>query len=165
MIVFWIVAAAMMAVAVAMILPPLLGYKRHASVSREAVNVAIYKERLAQLEKDETNAAQREQVRHEIERELIHDLAGEQPDGQAKGPANRGPAIALAVAVPIISAVLYVQLGSRQALTVGATQQTVAAQGPLPADHPEVGEQGPMPSLPEMVEKLARRQNERGKPF
>ena len=95
MIIFWILAATMMAVAVALILPPLLGHGRHATVSREAVNLAIFNERLADLEQDEGDAAQRDQVRREMERELIQDVSVEHADMQT---GRRGsPLAAIAV--------------------------------------------------------------------
>ena len=62
MITFWILAATMMGMAVALILPPLLGQGRRGSVSREAVNLAIFEERLAALEQEESDAAQRERL-------------------------------------------------------------------------------------------------------
>lgn len=157
MIIFWILAVAMMAVAVALILPPLLGHAHHGTVSREAVNLAIFNERLADLEQDEGDAAQRDQVRHEMERELIQDLPEENTSGQPHRRGSRIAAVAVVVAVPMLSTLIYTQLGSSQALHGAAPSRASAANQPLPPDHPTVGEQQATPSMDQMAEKLAAR--------
>jgi len=120
-------------------------------VNREALNVAIYKERLAELDNDQADAAQREQVRHEIERELIEDVhdAGEQE--QPRHKAGRSVAVIVALAIPLVSVALYYHLGSRAALEGGPQPQA------MPSDHPQVAGQQATPSLEEMVAVLAAR--------
>ncbi len=157
MIIFWILAVTMMAMAVALILPPLLGHGRHGTVSREAVNLAIFEERVAALEQDEGDAAQREQIRHEMERELIQDLPEETAGGQPRRRGNRITAVAVVMAVPMLSTLVYTQLGSSQALHGVAPLRATATNQTLPADHPAVGDQKTVPSLDKMVEDLAAR--------
>ncbi len=157
MIIFWILAVTMMAVAVALLLPPLLGHGHHATVSREAVNLAIFNERLADLELDETDASQREQVRHEMERELLEDVSQEHADSRPRRRGSRIAAIAVVAGVPILSTLVYAQLGSRQALQDGPQPQATAGTQGMPADHPAVGQEQAVASLDQMVENLAAR--------
>jgi len=151
MIMFWIIAVAMMLLAVAVLLPPLLGGSHYQGVNREALNVAIYKERLAELDNDQADAAQREQVRHEIERELIEDTRDAGEKGQPRHKAGRSVAVIVALAIPLVSVVLYSQLGSRAALVGGPQPQA------MPSDHPQVAGQQATPSLEEMTANLAAR--------
>ncbi len=148
---FWIIALAMLAIAVLALMPALLGYTRHKSVSREALNLAIYKERLAELDLDQTDEAQREQTRHEIERELLEDL-GDDDEGQPRPvvQGSRPVAVLVALSIPALSIALYFTLGSHAALEPSPSRN-------LPSDHPPVASQQSMPSLQEMVAALAAR--------
>jgi len=157
MLTFWIIAVAMMAVAVVALMPSLLGRSKHNTVSREALNLAIYKERLAELELDPTDNTQREQIRVEIERELLEDLRDE---GEAPGRPLRGSyamAAVVALLIPVLSVAVYSQLGSRTALEGTVAPPAMASTGDLPPDHPRVAGQQAMPSLDEMVARLAER--------
>ncbi len=160
MIIFWILAATMMAVAVALILPPLLGHSRHATVSREAVNLAIFNERLAALEQEEADPSQRDRIRHEMERELIQDVAEDETAFRSGHRGSRMAAIAIVVSIPALSALVYAKLGSQDALQASPPSPAVAGNQSLPADHPAVGAQPGTPSLAQMVEKLAARLNQ-----
>ena len=155
MILFWILAAAMMVAAVALLLPPLLGHSRNPSVSRDAVNLAIFKERVADLEQDLGDANQRQQVRQEMERELLQDVGETEDTVPPARAANRIAAVAVVLIVPLVSVFAYTQLGSRQALQ--GTAPALAADQTLPADHPAIGGEQGSPSLEQMVTNLAER--------
>ncbi|MDJ0889897.1 MAG: c-type cytochrome biogenesis protein CcmI [Gammaproteobacteria bacterium] len=155
MILFWILAAAMMVAAVLLLLPPLLGHSRDSSVSRDAVNLAIFNERVADLEQDLGDSNQRRQVRQELERELLQDVAEAGDTVRPARAVNRIAAVAVVLVVPLVSVLAYTQLGSRQALQ--GTTPAVAADQTLPADHPAVGGEQGTPSLERMVENLAER--------
>jgi cytochrome c-type biogenesis protein CcmH len=157
MLTFWIIAVAMMALAVAALMPSLLGRARHNTVSRKALNLAIYKERLAELQLDRIDSAQRDQTRAEIERELLEDLRN---DGELPGRPLRGShamAAVVALLIPVLSVTVYSQLGSRTALERTAALPAMASAGGLPPDHPPMSGQQAMPSLEEMVARLAER--------
>jgi cytochrome c-type biogenesis protein CcmH len=157
MLAFWIIAVAMMAVAVVALMPPLLGRSKHKTVSREALNLAIYKERLAELELDASDNAQREQSRTEIERELLGDLRDE---GEAPGRPLLGShamAAVVALLIPVLSVAIYSRLGSQAALEGTVAPPAMASTGDLPPDHPRVAGQQAMPPLDEMVARLAER--------
>ena len=157
MIVFWILAVTMIAVAVALILPPLVGRGHHATVSREAVNLAIFNERLAELEQEEADASERNQVRQELERELVLDASKETSGDRPRHRGSRLVAIAVVVSIPLLSILVYNQLGSHQALLGDPGSLQAATNQALPPDHPTVGGQAGTPSLEQMVVKLAAR--------
>ena len=114
---------------------PLL--RRHGSTgaSRKAINTAIYRDQLAELERDLASGvlsqADYGSARDELERRVLEDVAA---DATTAAPASprRLPrtALALAVTLPLAAAVLYVVLGTPAALDPAARegQQASAAE-------------------------------------
>ena len=85
MIIFWLVCAVFVAIALAFVLPPLLqgpGTKSDASGQKEA-NIAVYRDQISELEADlATGIVGREQFdqdRDEIERRLLEDVTSSGP--------------------------------------------------------------------------------------
>jgi cytochrome c-type biogenesis protein CcmH len=109
---FWAMAAAMVALALVFVLPPLLRGKPAAG-DQNAANVAIFKQRLAELEREAAGGGLTEQglaeARAELERQLLGDLRPQSATAKTK-PA-RGVAAAVALLVPALAAGLYFQLG------------------------------------------------------
>ncbi len=157
---FWILAAVMTAVALIMILPPLFGRSRHAAVSRKALNLAIFHERLAELEQEHREGGiddeEFAQGRNEIERELIYDLDHVAPPPTSEQKSASVSALVVGIAVPLVAVLGYLQIGNPEALGVASTDAMAGMAGEN-ADHPsgEPGQQ--MPSVDEMVAGLARR--------
>lgn len=135
MLVFSLVAAALVAVALAFLLPPLLRRAPAPAVTDEAVNVAIYRDQLAELEADVQRGVispdQLAQARAEIERRLAEDLQQAQRPRGAPGAA-RTIAIAVALVIPAIAVGLYAWLGNTAALDpekrLGMTEEQAANQ-------------------------------------
>ena len=50
MIVFWLVATSMVAIALALVIPALSGRTRVSNVARKQLNITLHKQRLAELE-------------------------------------------------------------------------------------------------------------------
>lgn len=127
MMLFWIAAAAMVVLALALVLPPLLRSDTAAG-DQNAANVAIFKERLAELEREAAAGGLSEQglaeARAELERQLLGDLRS-QPQKVSIKPA-RGAALVVALLVPALAAGLYFQLGG-----VALVEQPTAQ---IPAD-------------------------------
>ena len=93
MIVLWIAAAAMVAVALVMILPPMVGGGSRASgPSQVEANVAIHRERLKELESDlaagDIDDEAYQQARQELERFMLEDVA---PDATAVASSPTAP--------------------------------------------------------------------------
>jgi cytochrome c-type biogenesis protein CcmH len=149
-ILFWLVAVVMIAVALAALLPPLLGRGRHPGAVRDQLNVTIFNERIADLDAElrsgQLSQAEHEEAKRELQRELLADVAAGSPGAEAPRPVRSPWAAALVgVAVPILAVGLYLKLGDSRVLTgQGATgSQAQAGKG--------------MPSVEQMVASLAQR--------
>jgi cytochrome c-type biogenesis protein CcmH len=142
---FWIVVIVFIAVAVLLVLPPLIRSGSGSQVSRGAANVAIYRDQLRELEADmragTLSSELYEQARREIEARLLEDLS--RPDTAAVQRQKwRGAAIALALAIPLCAVGLYFIVGNPQALAPADTD----------ASHGMNAQQ-----IQEMVSRLAER--------
>jgi cytochrome c-type biogenesis protein CcmH len=120
--VFWSIAAAMTAIALAFVLPRLLARRRpRDDAARGAINVAIYRGQLAELDRDLAAGLltddQHRDARLDLERRL---LAEADADDRAPGstvPTARS-AIALTLALPLAAFALYAVLGNPSAVRV-----------------------------------------------
>jgi cytochrome c-type biogenesis protein CcmH len=139
---FWVVAAAMIAVALALVLPPLLGRARQRRLSRHDVNVAVYRQRLAALEQTRESEALGDDeytlARDDLERSLSDEA--NQPSADSAGPTRRSPFLAalIALALPGMALALYLHFGAWEQMQ--ATEQASA-----------------MPDLEQAIERLAKR--------
>lgn len=117
--VFALVAAVLVVVALAFLLPPLLRRAPVAGVSTDAANISVYRDQLAELEADVRRGviteAQSAQARTEIERRLADDLGTSSQAAPAARP-SRAVAIVIAVAVPLVAVAGYALLGKPEAL-------------------------------------------------
>jgi len=122
--VFILIAAAMVAVAVAWVLVPLLARRARAGPAPEAVNLAILRDQLAELEADVARGVmpieRYEQARTELERRVLEEAQGEPAPASRPRLASAWTAAVLAAAIPIGAAVLYLAIGSPSALSPGA---------------------------------------------
>jgi cytochrome c-type biogenesis protein CcmH len=118
--VFWLVAAAMIVVALLSVLPRLWrGPRGIAAVSRTALNAAIYRREIAELEGDhdtgQTTAAQRAAARAELERRLLADTQDDAPRG-ASGAGARRTAVVVSLVLPAAAIALYLLFGEPSAI-------------------------------------------------
>ena len=122
---FWLIGAAAVAAALGWVLRPLLARKQAAAPSRNAANVAIYRDQLRELEADRAAGTlageDYERARAELESRALQD-AGE-PEGAPPRPGGRRAAWALAAGVPIAAAVVYLVVGTPAAIVWQAEQQ------------------------------------------
>jgi len=148
--VFWSIAALLTAVALAFVLPALLGRRRATGAATpDAANVAIHRDQLKELDADlaagTLSPEQRDEARREIEQRLLDDVRT--GDGTRATPASgRRTAIAVAAAVPIAALLLYFAVGNPAALAPGAATRD---------GHAITREQ-----IEGMVERLAERMKE-----
>lgn len=125
MILFWLICAAFVAIALAFVVPPLLATVRSdAGDENEEANVEVYRDQISELETDLQNGIispeQYQQDRDEIERRLLTDVATvskERPKQVTARPAARGLVYAIALAVPVIALVFYLRIGTPAAIT------------------------------------------------
>ena len=131
MILFWSLAALLIAGALLFLLPPLLrrGMKTGAAApANSALNVAVYRDQQRELEADRQSGAitdtQYERACVELERRLLDDVVDDAAADNASAsvsalaprPASRVPALIAGLAVPLVAVALYFAVGNPRAL-------------------------------------------------
>jgi cytochrome c-type biogenesis protein CcmH len=132
---FVVLGAVLIAGALVFVVPPLLRRGLGSGATRDAVNVAVYRDQLRELEADlragTLGPDQLEKARSEIEARLLADV--DKGDAPARSPRHtRAAALALGLAVPICALAVYVAVGNPQALlpqtAESANQHGLSAQ-------------------------------------
>ncbi len=134
MIAFAAVCVLLLLAALAFVLVPLLRPRQAdaGAAERSALNLAVHRDQLAELERDLRNGAigrdQYEQAVAELKARVLEDVAPAEEsraDGSARAP-RYGVALAVGIAMPVAAVLLYLTLGTPQAL---APHPAVAAAG------------------------------------
>lgn len=108
---FWIVAGLMIAVALLIVIPPLLGWKRKGSeATLSELNLSIYRDQLRELDAELASGALDEasyrSARNELEDRVVQDSSlNEQPVAVSSG--SRWPAFAVLLVLPVLAISLY----------------------------------------------------------
>ena len=152
--IFLSAAALLLLVVLGLLLRPLLRRNAPSMIaSRQALNTAIYRDQLVELERDRAagslSEVDYEQAREELQRRLLADASESDALPSSSGPAWRS-ALALVLALPIAAAALYAWLGTPAALqpiqeqpqaghpvTQAQIEQMVAALAARLKQHPE----------------------------
>jgi len=121
---FWIIAALLVAGALAFVLPPLVRNRSAMrTTDRETANTELYRNELAELERElAENRIDEKQFREaqlEIERRLIEDVGSAGANAAAavvEARPHRRLALALGVALPVAAVFLYLLVGNLRAL-------------------------------------------------
>jgi cytochrome c-type biogenesis protein CcmH len=147
MITFGVVAALLIVLALVFVVPPLFR-RAHPAVVEAGPDLAIYRDQLADLERDlqagALTADRYEQARQELERRLAEELQAD--TASVSSPATgKGVALAVVAGVPVLAIALYLVLGAPAALDPVATT-------PEDSAHSVTAEQ-----IEQMVAKLAQR--------
>ncbi len=159
--IFFTIAALMVILALAMIVPAMTSSRGTIPTDRNAQNVWIARERLAELEAQveagQGSMEELEQARLEIERALLDDLGSSANPDAAAASANAGQWAGWLVAavLPLATGMLYLALGAPGAV-VSSPEATLARER---APHPLPGEGG-TPSVAEMIARLETRLQE-----
>lgn len=127
MITFWLLALVLLVSALLLLLWPVLRVRRHqAEEDRTALNVALYQERLAELQgqfdQGTLSAELFEQGRLEAERELLDDTAAGAPRQRAS----------LGMALPLVASLLVPVAGTGLYMLWGSSDQVSATLAQLP---------------------------------
>ena len=140
MILFWVICAVFILIAIVFVLPPAL--KRSAESNRKSederrlANIAVYRDQLAELESDFQNGiASQEQYAHdreEIERRLLEDTKGGEPEPKATTTAAtaRYTAYAIGIAIPLVAISVYLRVGNPKAVDGPPPEQAQANFAP-----------------------------------
>ena len=160
MILFWVICAILILIALAFVLPPALQRSDKADVKsedeRRQANIAVYRDQLSELEADLRNGIVAEdqyaQDRDEIERRLLEDTAQVQTKKTAPTTLNaRNTAYLLGLGIPFIAVIFYLKVGEPNRIDNPATVSSP----------PAATESGPMERSPEQIEanvaKLAKK--------
>lgn len=121
MITFVVIAAVLVAVAFAWLLPPLLrGRVRGAALDREQENLRLLREQRVELETDLARGTispeQHAESKAEIERRVLEETQAQARSAASPPPGGRLVAIAVAVTLPLAAAALYAMLGDPGAI-------------------------------------------------
>jgi cytochrome c-type biogenesis protein CcmH len=124
---FLVAAAILVAVTLLLLLPPLLRQRAPgAEASRTAINAGIYRDQLAELERDfasgSLSQADCEEGRRELQRRLLEDADGGDTAGAKAQPARKS-ALLIGLALPVAGALIYFALGNVPALSPESAQQ------------------------------------------
>ena len=121
MILFWVICAGLILIALAFVLPTVLQRADESDVAmedeRKQANIAIYRDQLSELEADLRNAIVSEeqyaQDRDEIERRLLEDTAVSKSKKTVTPPAvARNTAYLLGIGLPLVAVIFYLNVGS-----------------------------------------------------
>jgi cytochrome c-type biogenesis protein CcmH len=117
---FVALGVALIAGALAFIVPSLMRRAARPRETRDTVNAAIYRDQLRELESDLRAGTlapdQHEKARLEIEARLIADLAKGDTPAESPPRGARGAALALAFAIPICALAVYLTVGNPRAV-------------------------------------------------
>ena len=160
MILFWVICALLIVIALAFVLPPALQRSEENVVSddeRKHANIAVYRDQLSELEADRLNGIvaedQYEADRDEIERRLLEDTAtarSKKTTGAA--PINaRNTAYLLGIGLPLVAIVFYLKVGEPDRIT------NPAPVGAPPSAASEAPPERTQAQIEENVAKLAKR--------
>jgi len=142
-ILFWVICALLIVIALMFVLPPALQRSEENIVSddeRRQANIAVYRDQLSELEADRVNGIVAEdqyaQDRDEIERRLLEDVTttrSKKTTGAA--PINaRNTAYLLGIGLPLVAVVFYMSIGEPDRITnpapVGAPPSAASAAPP-----------------------------------
>ncbi len=156
MMMFWILSAVLIAVVLAILAPSLLFSRVAADQDRDRQNVLIARERIDELaaERDEgvLSEAEFEQAKREVESALLIDVdQRDDGEGEKVSGMGKGAFAAVAVLLPLVGALLYLQLGEPE----------LADSASMNAQRAEPGHQAGQPgTVEEMVKRLTDRLKE-----
>jgi cytochrome c-type biogenesis protein CcmH len=126
---FWIAAGLLTALVVVILCWPLLRQRHNASTSRKAINTAIYRDQMAELDRDLASGAvapdDHATARDELERRVLEDVADDSAAAVTAPRRLPRTALALGAALPAAALALYFSLGNPAALDPSA-QKSVA---------------------------------------
>jgi len=108
---FWLIALVMTLAASVLVLIPLWRGRPQHSLSQETVDIAIFRERLAELEAEHRqgriDAEQYRQLRQDLERTLLTDAAPVAEQAPASSRSTPVAAAVLAIAIPLLALGYY----------------------------------------------------------
>jgi cytochrome c-type biogenesis protein CcmH len=141
-ILFWVICAALIMIALAFVLPTAMQHADESNAAledeRKEANIAVYRDQLSELENDLRNGIVSEeqyaQDRDELERRLLEDTATSKTKKTATAPAlARNTAYLLGIGLPLVAVIFYLNVGSPNSISEppqvsSATRETAAPE-------------------------------------
>jgi len=116
---FWAASALLAAVALLLVMRPLLWRGAAARVSRRALNVAVYRDQLRELEADlragTLAQADYERARRELEARLLEDVENQVEETEPRR-GGRATMILAGVSIPVLALAVYLVVGNPGAI-------------------------------------------------
>ncbi len=141
MILFWVICAGLILIALAFVLPTALQRSDEAQLEsedeRKKANIAVYRDQLSELEADVRNGIVSEeqyaQDRDEIERRLLEDIGTSNTRKIKAAPVSaRNTAYLLGIGLPLVAIIFYLNVGSPKSISeppATASQSAAAPEG------------------------------------
>ncbi len=132
---FWIICAALLIVAILFVALPLWrGTAKDNSVARDAANLEILRDQIAEMDADLKNGLLTPELHAQGKRELESRVLEEVGSDQAAAAAApRSPlktlAIALSVLLPLLAVGLYLKIGNPNAFSINETRSAMGGMG------------------------------------
>ena len=119
MILFWAASALLAAVALLLVMRPLLQRRAAARVSRRALNLAVYRDQLRELEADlragTLARADYERARRELEARLLEDVENQAGETEPRR-GGRAAMIFAGASIPVLALAVYLVVGNPGAI-------------------------------------------------
>ena len=119
MILFWTASALLAAVALVLVMRPLLRRRVTARVSRRALNLAVYRDQLRELEADlragTLAQADYERARRELEARLLEDVDNQAEETEPRR-GGRATMIVAGISIPVLALAVYLVVGNPGAI-------------------------------------------------
>ena len=147
MILFWVICALLIVIALAFVLPPALQRSEENVVSddeRKQANIAVYRDQLSELEADLRNGIVSEdqyaQDRDEIERRLLEDTKTAKSEKKKAKTAfsAQNTAFALGIGIPFVAIVFYLNVGTPKSITGAVVTSSPTTSAPAPRSQEQI---------------------------
>lgn len=149
MTIFWVIAGIFITIALLFIIPVLWRGEKHRQrhlIERQAANVTIYRDQLAELERDLRDdilsQEQYELSKQELQKRMLLDVSDEEEIAHPTTTNRRGVgmSVMLTLFIPLVAIYLYLEIGDTrgllsQAQLASATQFQGAGADGMPSDH------------------------------
>ena len=159
MILFWVICAGLVMIALAFVLPTAMQRAdesdRGMEDERKEANIAVYRDQLSELEADLRNGIVSEdqyaQDREEIERRLLEDTATSKTKKTVTAPAiARNTAYVLGIGLPLVAVIFYLNVGSPKSISEPPQVLSATSQSEPPQERTQE-------QIAANVDKLAKR--------
>jgi cytochrome c-type biogenesis protein CcmH len=161
MLMFWIICALLVLLALWFVLPAFLQPgEENKKDDRRAANLLVYQDQYQELEADLKNGLiaqeQYQQEKDELERRLLDDFGETSDSVPASSPTSRKFGYGLAAAIPIAAVALYFVVGNPKGITPAAA----SSQSPAPANQPGDMQQQMEANVNKLAQRLQQNPND-----